>query len=112
MSATRYMIHTPYEGARTEIRSTNEGSELSEVLQGGELLCYCDRAKVEWYLARGLADLVQGGPGPTVIRLRWPLPAPIPPIPPIPRPHRLPPAATAHLHRGAERPNCHSACVL
>lgn len=96
MSATRYIINTPLESARTEVRSRTEGSELSGGLQGGELLCYCDRAKVEWYLARGLADLVQGGPGPTVIRLRWPLPAPIPPANPSPPPpplsrHRPPP---------------------
>ena len=50
--------------------------------QAGELLCYCDRAKVEWYLARGLADLVEDGDGPTVIKLRHgpaQAPAQIPP---------------------------------
>lgn len=40
--------------------------------KGGELLCYCDRQKVNWYLDHHLADVepTEEG-GPTVIRLRF-----------------------------------------
>lgn len=33
----------------------------------GELLCYCDRRKLEWYVAKGIAERLQGEP-PTI---RW-----------------------------------------
>ncbi len=28
--------------------------------QDGELLCHCDRRKMQWYVHKGLADFVEG----------------------------------------------------